>query len=203
MSITDFSEKETYRFALFLNNEVIAERIFPADVYNQFVRYSINIRELASDMIKGFQNVLQTQDNKLTFEYDNYDLLDHYINTNHNHLSSKDSKIVRQSVGKLGEDGFYINPDEQFKFILFLNDNHVIERNFFVKRYNPNSRYSVDLMYHFEHVVKDIQNFIKKKDVSVMWEELDLKTHCRLSMDEIRSLTKIDRENLLRKIYNN
>lgn len=198
----NFLSKENFKFVLYLNNEPVSEVTFPADTYNQYVRYSVNIKDIAGDMIKKFQTILSTTSNKLNFQYSDYNLLKMYKDSIPDNISFKDSKLYRKSEGS-SDEGYYTNPDEQFKFILYVNDNHVIERNFFVKKFNPESRFSTDLLDYMLEFSDSLQVYLAKKDIENMYEEFDIKNKFNKSITEIRTLNKFDRDNLLKQIYNN
>ena len=199
----NFLSKENFKFVLYLNDEPVSEIAFPADAYNQYVRYSVNIKDIAGEMIKKFQTILSTTSNKLNFEYCGYNLLKMYKDSIPVNISFKDTKLYRKSEGSSADKGYYTNPDEQFKFILYVNDNHVIERNFFIKKFNPESRFSVDLLDYMLEISDSLQIYLAKKDVENMYEEFDIKKVFNKSITEIRTLNKFDRDNLLKQIYNN
>lgn len=167
------AEKDFYRFVLYLNGQPISQTEFPAHTYNQNVRYFVNIKELAPDFIKSLQNVLSLKDKDLNLKLENYNFIKEYnkvlsINKKLISLSPELNKINRLSEGTY-LDGRYVNEQEQFKFVLYLNENHIIERNFFVKNFNPKSRFSIDLIETIIEIIDDIKNHIKKQDSQYMW----------------------------------
>lgn len=212
--VENFLNKENYRFCLCLNDELISERIFPADVYSMDVRSGVNLRDMPVDdpsskdapteMIRNLQRILSIPSQKLNFIINGVDVLKYHKEWNESYnISGDDSQLCRKSQGFMDETGFYRNPDEQFKFILYLNDNHVIERNFLVKKFNPEARFSSQLSNYIEELVLSLQAYLTKKNISTMYEEFEIKGKFNMAIEAIRLLSKDERKRLLDKIHNN
>ncbi len=161
-------DKDLFRFVLILNDEKISERTFPGDMYNQYVRFGVDIKAIASNIIKGFQSILSTDKKDLNYVIHGIDVLKEYTNSlKINNISISDSKLKPASkngkyIENEGGKSYYECLDEKFKFVLYINDNMVIERNFFVKNYNPTSRFSLELSNEMNYIVNDKQIHIKK-----------------------------------------
>jgi hypothetical protein len=204
--------KQNYRFSLLLNDEVITERIFSADSYNPEVNGHANIRDMAvedpnskdapTEIMRNFQQILSLHSSKLSFIINGYDTLKYHKRWLASYGNSE-SLIRRKSEGGLDDKGYYQNPDEKFKFVLYLNDVNLIERNFLVKRFNPESRFSVELTNYLEDVVHNIQNFLRDKSNSFMYEEYDITNKYNMEVSDVKLLSKEERKRLLNKIYNN
>jgi hypothetical protein len=187
--------KEQYRFVLYLNDEVITESGFPSDVYK--TRF-VNIRELAPELIKMLQQTLSLQN--VTTKINGYDLIAEYQKALKPYKGSVKSKLERVSEGefindkgevlhkvrngstyftKEGEKAYFSNKAEQFKFVLFLGDNSVIERNFFVKRYNPKTRFSLELNETISDVVSLLKNQFKIIDSNYLIDQFNGKSYSK------------------------
>lgn len=174
--------KEQYRFVLYLNDEVVTERSFPSEVYK--TKFA-NLRELAPDLIKMLQQTLSKQN--VTTKLNGYDLIGEYLKSYNPYKDKVFSKLERVSEGEYinnngevifkvkngshyqtrdGETAYFNNKEEQFKFIVFLGDSLVIERNFFVKRYNPKTRFSLELNETVLDIVELLKNQIKIIDTN-------------------------------------
>ncbi len=194
-------EKDLYRFVLYLNDQVIAEKVFPAYLYNHYTRFNLDIRPISPEIIKSFQHVLSNKDEQIAFDLYEYNLLGHYKEYN-DHFLKSESKLVTNPNGKM-ENGRYVNEFEKFRFVLYINNKHIIERNFSVYNYNPKVRFSVDLVDTFDEAVEKVKGYIKKKDLNNMWEEFTIMNNYNMTVDKIRVLSKEEREKLLSKLSSN
>jgi hypothetical protein len=168
--MSEVKNKDSFNFVLFLNNEIILNRTFDGGVFEQTTKETINIRDRAKDYIYSFKKSLSSRDNDLSFELSGYDLLGSYLKLLAiNSVDINDSKLKISTSGLI-EDGYYVNKDENFKFVLYYKDKSVIERNFYVKDYNPKSRFSVELLETFNDVVYDIESSIKDADMKNIYK---------------------------------
>jgi hypothetical protein len=180
-----------FKFALLLNNKVITERIFPKHFIN-----NINLQDVAKTYIRQFKQTLSTPDKDLRIAGDikNYQGYKSGIPTNVTNkktnelinyikaaefakLPDSENKTVRLSTGGKSDEGFYINDQEKFKYVLYNEGTDekgnptkdiVIERNFMVENYNPNVRFSYNLTDTFSDIVTDIQSQLKKRDFEIL-----------------------------------
>jgi hypothetical protein len=169
-----------FKFGLYLNNQPITERIFDKNYIP-----NINLKDVAKNYIKQFVSVLSAPDNSLNIDKALLSYKKAVANNNITYKNKKgelvsDNILERKSVGSVNEEGFYENKDENFKFILFnqgainekgeVYDAVVIERNFIVKNYNPNSRFSYNLNDTLNNIVTDIQAILKDRDSELMYK---------------------------------
>jgi hypothetical protein len=190
--------KDQYRFVLYLNDKAILERVFRADVYNVKSR-TLNLKDVANDIIKGFRDILSSKDNNL--------IIDKYLKTYKGGvkffgLTKDEDKSVRvpltsEQEGLNNTNGYYLNAGENFKYVLYYNDNYVIERNFCIKNYNPNARFSLDLTNYFDDIVNYIQAHIKQKDCDLMWSEYFIKNRHGFDIDTIRQFNAEQKEKMM------
>jgi hypothetical protein len=190
--------KDQYKFGLYLNDSPILERVFRADVYNVKSR-NLNLKDVANDIIKGLRDILSTNDSNLN--------IDKYLKTYKEDvkffgLSKEHDKSVRTPLSFEQEalnntNGYYLNNNENFKYILYYNGNYVIERNFCVKNYNPNARFSAELTNYFNDIVKYIELHIKQKDSDFMWGEYSIRNRHGFDIDTIRQFNAEQKEKML------
>jgi len=199
------SEKEfnnEFRFLLYQGNVLLGEKVFDADKFNPFTRYSIDIREILPRTITKIQKVLSKR-NYLTELDETMDLFQYHqkmINTYPQEwrtgmrynpqpiIQQIEEKVIRGVECKIG---FYIN------------DKTIVERLFYVDGFNPVARWSVDLIDTVVEVANTIFNQIKRNDISNMWDDYDLINQRGLSINQIRELSPAKREEMLRKLRRN
>lgn len=198
------SEKNVnlFRFSLYQEDLLLCEKIFDADDFNPFTRYSIDIRELLPHAITKLQKMLSKKRYETQFEnYSEYDfgeyaqnMIDAYPekwrrNITYNPKPMKhhiEDKVIKGVECKIG---FYIN------------DNPIVERIFYVDGFNPLVRYSADVMIEVITIADKIFEHIKKVDVQNMWDDYDLINRWGFSINQIREFSSEKRRHLLRKTH--
>jgi hypothetical protein len=200
MNEKEFNNK--FRFSLYQGNVLLGEKVFDADKFNPFTRYSIDIRDILPRAITKLQKVLSKR-NYLTELDETMDLFRHHqkiINLYPQEwragmrynpqpiIQQIEEKVIRGVECKIG---FYIN------------DKTIVERLFYVDGFNPVARWSVDLTDTVVEVANTIFNQIKRNDVSNMWDDYDLINQRGLSINQIRELSPAKREEMLRKLRRN
>lgn len=185
-------KQSVFKFGVYVNKQIIAERIFTADVYNPPARYSVNLRPLASRIMSDLQYVLRQPNRRLQFLVyvgkdaegveKHYDLENYYYN----------GLVLPKSKEEPGDD---------FSFSLKLNDNFIIERNFKVVDFNPKSVYSLNIVERLDEWAEKIQTHIFKADTRLMWEEYELVNRYNISYQDVRNLAPEKRELMLRRIH--
>ena len=191
------SNKGYYKLSLQLNGQPIMERVF--DIYNKI---NINFsKEEATSFIHAFKEVLASYDSRLDFELNNYDLLDDYQwKVSKDRPGKQDNKLLKnQSQGDTSK-GYYVNEQEKFRYIFSLNDNTIIERNFFVKNYNPNARFSVNLLEVFNRISEDFAYKVKELDKLVQWNEFEISEAFGFTPEKVKAMTSEERSAFLRQI---
>ena len=164
--------ENNFKFGLYLRGEKIYERIFSADLYNPVVRYSVDIRENIPSIISSIQEVLQSEN--LTFtNFQNVNTKDYYkhiCNINKMHpIKLFVPQPYRDEVKTK-----YQGKGTEFKFGVYINTNPIVERNFYVDKYNPEARFSNQLPELLDEIVEYLQNYLKRSDVNHMWNDYDL-----------------------------
>jgi len=196
-------QENNFKFGIYLRNEVIAERIFSADQYNPVVRYSVNIREMIPSIISDIQTVLQSGSLDLTFENNDgwSSALNYYkMLCDVNDLSYFKLKVPAQHQKNNPVSGkpYPMKGGTEFKFGLYINHNPIVERNFYVDNYNPEARFSIELMKTVREIVKNLANHLAKTDKNQMWDDHTLINVFDLNIQQVRELSRERREELLK-----
>lgn len=210
----DKKPENNFKFGLYLRGEKIFERIFSADIYNPVVRYSVDIRDRIPSIIESIQKVLQTDSSKLRFsEYLGKSTMNYYkhickINRMHpiklfvpaNNVKDRDNGQHKLKFPAKGTE---------FKFGLYINQNPIVERNFYVDNYNPEARFSNELSGLLNNIVGNEENYnsewnfksyLKKSDVNHMWNDYALIKTYELNIQQVRDLSKDRRKEFLERI---
>lgn len=209
------NEKEynnTFKFTLSQGNLLLCEKIFDADKFNPFTRYSIDIRDILPRAITKLQKVLskkkydiifdvgrkdQTKENSENYSYDLYhhvqNIIDSYPQLIKNDLRYNPQTIVQQIEDKTIRG-------VECKIGLYINENPIVERIFYVDGYNPVARWSVDVVNSVVEISDSIYEKIKGSDIKNMWDDYDLINTRGLSINQIRELSFPKREEMLRRM---
>ncbi len=221
------NEKEynnVFKFSVYqgniINNEfqkevLLCEKMFDADKFNPFTRYSIDIRDILPKAITRLQKTLSKRSydvfadtgridtNDIDSENQGYDLYEYYqkmislypiewrneVRYNPQSITQQiEQKTIRGVPCKMG---FYIN------------DNPIVEREFFVDGFNPVAKFSIDIVDVVTNIADLIFEKIKKSDKKNMWDDYDLINYKGLTINQIRELLPYKREELLRRLRRN
>jgi hypothetical protein len=194
-------QENNFKFGLYLRGEKIYEKIFSADIYNPVVRYSVDIRDRIPSIIENLQKVLESTE--LTFVnthgHNTKNFYRHICKINRMHPIklfvptnfSKDKETAQKTK--------FQGKGTEFKFGVYINQNPIVERNFYVDNYNPDARFSNELPELLNDIVEYLTSFLKKSDVNHMWNDYDLITTYELNIQQVRELSKNRREEFLRK----
>ena len=190
--------ENNFRLTLYQENVILAETIFDADLFNPFTRYSIDIRNMLPKTITKLQKLLSRK--TYDVETHGYNLFEYekkyvksfpsdtrrFIQYNPKPVQFKvDEKTIRGVECKLG---------------LYINDNPIVERVFFVDGYNPVIKNSVDVVDEIRSISNQIFNQIKKSDVKNMWDDYDMINKLGMSINKIRELNPRDRYRIIRRM---
>lgn len=207
----DKKVENNFKFGVYLGKEKIYERIFSADLYNPVVRYSVDIRDKIPTIISNLQLALSTPSEDLSF---NLALRDNLGNINEYYHDTKEyykhiCKINRMHPIKLfvpkqnkidpaSPKAKYQGKGTEFKFGVYINANPIVERNYYVEDYNPESRFSNEFYDLLNDIVEYLQAYLEKSDRNHMWNDYDLiATYGFNSIQPVRELSKERREELL------
>lgn len=192
------NEKEnsnTFRFALMQGDVLLCEKIFDADKYNPFTRYTINIRDVLRLAISKLRKTLSKRyyENVISFGDTTYNLLDS-MDAHTKMFGKYDPDIVTQQV----EDKVIRGVECKIGF--YINENPIVEREFYVDGFNPEARWSVDVVDAVEEIGDMIFKQIKSSDIKNMWDDYDLINIKGFTIAQIRELTPRKREEILTTI---
>jgi hypothetical protein len=213
--MNDKEYNNMFRFSLTQGNVVLCEKMFDADNFNPFTRYSIDVRDILPKSITRLQKtlsrrnydvVIQTgrinptiEDSEQTY-YDLYayhrKMINAYRVDQRNEMRYEPNAIVQQIEEKTIRG-------VECKIGLYINDNPIVERLFYVDGFNPVARWSVDIVDTVTDIADTIFEKIKRSDIKNMWDDYDLINHRGLSITQIRELSVPKREEMLRRLRRN
>lgn len=190
-----------FRFSLYQEDILLCEKMFDADMFNPFTRYSVDIRSLLPQAITRFQRVLSKNKYDVDFPMGGdgvHNLFDYYRKSAYDKQIGEFFKYSPK-VKEYDIDGKLIKGVE-CKLGFYINENPIVERIFYVDGFNPVSRFSVDVTYEVLSVGEMIIENIKNQDVRNMWDDYDLINKRGLSINQIRELHPHRRADMLRKL---
>jgi len=197
------NEKENnnaFRFVLTQGNVLFCETTFDADKFNPFTRYSINIRDILPRAITKLQKTLSRNSYETFVECGNYelyayarDIINSYPPQIKHDLKYNPQPIVQQIEEKTIRG-------VECKIGLYINENPIVERIFYVDGFNPIARYSIDVVDAVREITREIRGKILASDEKNMWDDYDLINYRGMSINQIRELSTAKREELLRKL---
>jgi hypothetical protein len=196
------NEKEfnnVFRFSLYQGNILLCEKVFDADQFNPFTRYSIDIREILPRAITKLQKTLSKRNYQTQLD-ENFDLFQYhqkmisaYPQEWRNDMRYNPQPIVQQIEEK-------VIRGVECKIGFYINDKTIVERLFYVDGFNSVARWSVDLTDVVVEIANTIFHQIKRSDINNMWDDYDLINVRGLSINQIRELSPTKREEMLRKL---
>jgi len=188
--------KNEFKFSLYQEDVLLCEKVFDADLFNPFTRYSIDIRNLLPQAITRFQRVLSRKQYDVElYGYDSFAFYKDGLGRGQKRYSPTvkeyqiDTKTIRGVECKLG---LYICKDDV--------ENPIVERMFYVDGFNPVARFSTDVMDEVLYVTQQIFDRILNDDVHNMWDDYDLINKGGFTINQIRELSAYKRADLLRRI---
>jgi len=209
------NEKEfnnVFRFSLFQGDVLLCEKMFDADKFNPFTRYSIDVRDILPRAITRLQKTLSKRsydvvvevgrdvDNDTDHVYDLYNYHQKMVNLYPREWRDEMRYNPQSIVQQIEQKTIRGVP---CKIGLYINENPIVEREFFVDGFNPVARQSLDIMYVVTDIADTIQNKIKRSDIKNMWDDYDLINYRGLSINQIRELPNFKREEMLRRLRRN
>lgn len=221
------NEKEynnVFRFSLYQGNIVdgkfqeevmLCEKIFDADQFNPFTRYSIDVRDILPKAITKLQKTLSKRRYDVNISVGRVDIDNPESGENYYDLYDYHQKMINLYPKQWRNDMCY-NPQSIVQQIeqktirgvpckigLYINENPIVEREFFVDGFNSVARYSLDIQYAVRDIADIIFEKIKKNDIKNMWDDYDLINYRGFSINQIREFSPFKREELLRKLRRN
>lgn len=212
------NEKESnnvFRFSLTQGDVLLCEKMFDADQFNPFTRYSIDVRDILPRAITKLQKALSKRSYDVIAEVGRIDCS---VSDSENHvydLYAYYQKMINLYPKEWRNEMRY-NPQSVVQQIeqktirgvpckigLYINENPIVEREFFVDGFNPVARQSLDIKYAVTEIADTMESKIKRNDIKNMWDDYDLINYRGLSINQIRELPPFKREEMLRKLRRN
>lgn len=191
----EFENNNNLRFVVTQGEISLFEKIIDANQFSLHTRSYIDIRKILPSSINYLQKNLSKSSyfTKISVDSDKYNsdgtsskgkyynLYGEYVKDINSFPIDmrKELEYNPESVSfnvkvntPLGVESMTIKGVE-CKLALYRNNTPIVERLFYVDRFNPISRWSIDLTNSCECIVDDIYNIIKKSDVQYLWSEYD------------------------------
>lgn len=181
-----------FRFVLYQGKNKIVEKSFHANDVNPVIRYSVDIREDIPYIIQRLQLVMSRRN--LTYESHGYNFLDEYIDLTN--FYGVDDKLAKPEYLRFNYGNKEIRGVE-CKFGLYINNNTIVERKFYVDNYNAASRFSVEIVELAYEICEEISLKLKELDVDHIWNDYILVNVYGLYMNQVRELSTSRRNNLI------
>lgn len=188
-------EPNDFKFSLTQSDVILFEKIFDGNQFSLHTRSYVDIRKILPSSINQLQKVLSknSYNTKISVENDKMsidgDLIKgKYYNLFGEYIKDIDSfpSVMRKELEYNPEPvSFKVNANTprgvesmtirgvECKISLCRNDVSIVERLFYVDRFNPIARWSVDLTTTCEYIVNDIFNVITRTDIAYLWSEYD------------------------------
>jgi len=217
------NEKEhsnVFRFSLTQGDVQLCEAMFDADKFNPFTRYSIDVRDILPRAITRLQKTLSKRSYDVVAEVGRVDttavnVSDEEVEMLEYDLYGYHQKMIN-TYPREWRNGMRYNPQSVVQQIehktirgvpckigLYINENPIVEREFYVDGFNPVARQSLDIMYVVTDITETIEAKIKKSDIRNMWDDYDLINYRGLSINQIRELHPAKRAEMLRRLRRN
>jgi len=199
------SEKEysnVFKFSLYQENILLVEKVFDADQFNPFTRYSIDIRDILPKAIIRLQKILSKRnyETEINADLDLFQYHQKMINTYPQHYRT-DMRYNPQPIVQQIEEKVIRGVECKIGF--YINDKPIVERLFYVDGFNPVARWSVDLTDVVVEIADTIFYQIKRNDIKNMWDDYDLINIKGLSINQIREFSTAKRNEMLKRIRKN
>ena len=200
--------ENVFRFALTQGDVLLCEKLFEADDFNPFTRYSIDIRDILPRAITRLQKTLSKRSYDVVAEVGK-DELGESVSLN---LLKYNQNLVN-SYPQRYRNSMRYSPTPKVQHIeektirgveckigLYINENPIVERVFYVDGFNTVAKQSTDLTYVVTDIAEIIAAKIKRNDIKNMWDDYDLINMRGLSINQIRELPIGKREYLIRQL---
>jgi hypothetical protein len=215
METNEIASQNQFKFGLYISNDdsdvknftPIVEKLFDADCYNHATRFSVNIFDYLVPFRHSLIKVLSSKSLGINFVDFEYNHLELYKNNIYD-LKDFKSKLDKTKPNHF-KFGLYITSKENGKFKSIVerifSDTYIKEDDNGYKKtiesfkYNPESRFSLELMNCINDIIQTIKDEIKKSDMELMEEDKIVCDKFGISLKEIRLLTKEERKEKIRE----
>lgn len=221
--IDNVKPQRLFRFAVYQGEKLLCEVSQSADKFNPSVRNSVKIRNDINNILSRLNRVMTMRSYDTTFSlgrglqslnfkkfaeteiekydgevlrytFNNSDLFDgmNTLQENFRNLSKLKTKINPYNTDNVGVE---------CKFVLYINDNRIVERMFYVENYNSDVIYSNDLVCVCDDILYDICERLRNEDINYMWENKDLNEKMGFSFSQIFELKPEERATYVKQLY--
>lgn len=163
--------------------DLVSERIFPANCYTPFVRYSLDIRDKIPQMINELRGVLVNP--TPTINFGQYNFVKRYRGYKYDTEAKK----------------LWVSKDKFFSLVFYMNDHKIVERDFYVSGYKPKNRFSLELHELMEDIVARVEEHIRQQDIDRSWGDYLLSTRLGYEPSRIHAMSENEREEILVELY--
>lgn len=204
-----------FRYSLHQGDTLLCEKIFDADQFNPFTRYSIDIRDILPRAITRTQKILSRRGYDVIAQVGRIDITNPDSEELEYDLFAYRQRMINLYPREWRNDMRY-NPQivvQKFeektirgvpcKIGLYINENPIVEREFYVDGFNPVALVSLDVKYVVTDIAEQIEEKIKKSDIKNMWDDYDLINYRGMSINQIRELHPAKRAEMLRRLRRN
>jgi hypothetical protein len=195
-----------FKFALHQGDVLFCEKNINANQFSPFTRYTVNIKDVLPRYVNSLQKVLSKR--KYVCSYDAsdkklYDFFGYYTEMVKKYKPSQRESISYAPKPVVKEVEGVKHRGVEFRLTLHINDNLIVEREFFVEGFNIMSRFSEDLVETFNDVVDDFEAKMRKNDIRNIWDDYTIITKNNMNIIQVRSLSYEDRRKMLNRLYKN
>lgn len=165
-------ENNNLVFSLYQENVLLCEKIMNGDLFGQ----PIDVRPILPKNIGKLQKTLSktNYNTKISVgEGVSYDLLNHSQAFINSFPEECWDELIYDPMPTTKEIGEWKMSGVECRVSLTKNDRLIVERFFYVKGFNPDSRYSTDLIDTVNEFCDDINKLIKWIDINYMWEDFE------------------------------
>lgn len=165
-------EKNNLVFSLYQENVLLSEKFMNGNLSGE----QIDIRPILPKNIGKLQKVLSKTSYNTKIDVGNdkvYDLLNHTQSFITSFPEGLGEEFLYDPIPTTKEVGDWKMSGVECKISLLFNNKLVVERYFYVKGFNPNSRYSTDLIDVVNEFCEDIEKLVKWIVINYMWEEFE------------------------------
>lgn len=201
-----------FRFLLKQGDTLLCEMFYDADMFSPYTRYSINIRSILPRAITKLQKVLSKKNYNTVLELGRVDTNDdesdmliidnlEYVQsliTSYPDYQRFKMRYLPQAVCREIEEKTIRGVE--CKIGLYINNNPIVERDFYVDGFNPNSRYSLDVVNTVVEIGNTIFDNIRENDINNIWDDFDIINALGYTINQIRELSVSERVRLLNRL---
>jgi hypothetical protein len=202
MEELDFNKD--FRFVLQQEDVILYEKMFDANVISPITRNYIDIRGELYGIIKRIQNLLSKRIYQTGVRFDNqhYDFYEYNKNQIKKYPKHIQKDLIYSPDISVKEIDNRTLRGVSCKFGLYINENLIVERFFYVENFNPDCRWSVNLVDEMNEITQEIYDDIIKKDKRNIWNDYDIINRTGMTISQVREMPQRDRNRWLYRINN-